>query len=571
MNLKSDLDDLRATAQPEYTSPTLGQGRITASRSKRFGLNPPLALWLGLRLALVAIMVCFLADEMIWLATLLAIHLVGSWPERAGLGLLLGLSLAAGLALIGDFSSRWRYAAALTLAFGLYFLLFQLIPSASPMLFSLFLAVVLAFNLFPARCWTGLWSRPWAGWAADLLFTWVGIGWAELLLLRPFGGWWLARWGDSKVDVGQDAILSGAEKDKLATRSPWRDKLLTCPTWLPGVVLVASLGALLPSAYSLASLHRNLFPDPAVQRFAQGNFNGLELDLERRVLYTGGYGANYLLAYDLKVPETPPLQSPVENGYAQGFGYNPAEQEVYVYHQERQQLLILDAVRLELKRVIDLPQVSPGDAWVVWDKFSDQIIVASEADEAEGVPFTVIDRLSGEVTGTLDIAPGFILPHPEKPWFYMTISFFQDRHDLVIYDTMRHQIILRTPTPEHLDRLAFAGYGDELELLAPAALGAKILRFDPETLEQKGTIGSLFGARAIAVDPVRRLVLSGSLVTNRLEVIDLDSQQQLAVYYVGPWLRSLSLDVEAGQAYLSSHEGLFRIRYADSLDVEQGE
>jgi hypothetical protein len=150
----------------------------------------------------------------------------------------------------------------------------------------------------------------------------------------------------------------------------------------------------------------------------------------------------------------------------------------------------------------------------------------------------------------------------------MTISFFQDRHDLVVYDTMRHQIMLRTPTPEHLDRLAFAGSGDTLELLAPAALGAKILRFDPETLEQTGAISSLFGARAIAVDPVRRLVLSGSLVTNRLEVINLDSQQPVALYYVGPWLRSLSLDVEAGQAYLSSHEGLFRIQYGAGFEVD---
>jgi hypothetical protein len=56
----------------------------------------------------------------------------------------------------------------------------------------------------------------------------------------------------------------------------------------------------------------------------------------------------------------------------------------------------------------------------------------------------------------------------------------------------------------------------------------------------------------------------GSLVTHQLEVIDLDSQRRLAIYYVGPWLRSLSLDVEAGQAYLSSHEGLFRIQYAEA-------
>lgn len=538
MNL---LDNLRGVTRPKST-------KLTAKSS----LKPQLALWLGLRLALAVSLVYFLRDEATWLATLLAIHLVGTWPER----IVLGLSLAAGLTLIGPLFSKRRYGAALALAFALCFLLFWFIPGAPPFLFSLFLTTILALNFIPARYWAGLWSRHWAGWTADLLFI-LGIGWAELLLLRPFTAWWLARWGGSKDDVGQDSILSGAEKDKLAS----------CPTWLPAVVLTACLGAVLPSAYSLASLHRALFPDPAVQMFTQGNFNGLELDLKRRVLYTAGYGTNYLLAYELEALEAPPLQSPVENGYAQGFGYNPVEQEIYIYNPERRQLLVLDGDWLGLKRTVEAPQLSPGDAWVIWDKFSDRIIIASEADEAQGVPFVVIDRASGAVAGTLDIAPGFILPHPAKPWLYMTISFFQDRHDLVVYDTMRHQIMLRTPTPEHLDRLAFAGSGDKLELLAPAALGAKILRFDPETLKQKGSIDSLFGARAIAVDPVRRLVLSGSLVTNRLEVINLDSQQPVAVYYIGPWLRSLSLDVEAGQAYLSSHEGLFRIQYGNGLQA----
>jgi hypothetical protein len=263
-----------------------------------------------------------------------------------------------------------------------------------------------------------------------------------------------------------------------------------------------------------------------------------------------------------------PFPSPVESDYAQGFGYNPVEQELYIYNQEQQQLLYLDAASLALKRTIALPQLSPGDAWVVWDKFSDHIIVASEADEPEGFPFMVLDRQQGKVVGTLDIAPGFILPHPTKPWFYMTISFFQDRSDLLVYDTLRQQIVLRTPTVEHLDRLAFATYQGELELLAPSALGSEIIRFEPETLARKGVFKTLFGARAIAVDPVRHLVLSGSLVTNRLEVIDLERQQPIATYYVGPWLRSLSLDVEAGQAYLTSHEGLFQIQYAEPLPAD---
>jgi hypothetical protein len=293
----------------------------------------------------------------------------------------------------------------------------------------------------------------------------AGVGWVEVLFLKPFVAWWLMRW--RSLNPARQAGASG------------NSRLF----WLPGVMLVAVLGALLPSAHSLAMVHRALFQDLAVGMFARGNFNGLELDLERHSLYAAGYGTNHLLAYDLVTLYRPPRQSPVESDYAQGFGYNPAAQELYVYNQQQRH------------------------------------------------------------------------------------SFFQENSDLIIYDTIRQQVVLRTPTPAHLDRLAFARIEGELELLAPAAIGAEILRFNPETLEQKGAIPSLFGARAIAVDPVRRLVLVGSLVTHQLEVIDLDSQQRSAIYYIGPWLRSLSLDVEAGKAYLSSHEGLFQIQYAEETEV----
>lgn len=534
MSLKPELHDLRS----EHPRPAL---KSTTHYAGWFRPQP--ALWLGLRLALGILGIYFLKNELTWLATILAIHLVGSWPERLVLSLVLGLALAAAFKLAGRFTSHQHYLAALGMAFGMCLLLFLLIPGAPALSFSLFLVTILAANTLPEQGWAGRWGERPRRWLADFIFI-AGIGWAEVLLFRPFVRWFTDRQGFSKFQAGSRP-------------------------WLTGVMLVALLGALLPSAANLASLHRALFPDPAVEMVAQGNLNGLELNLERRVLYTAGYGTNYLRAYNLDELTQPPLQSPVESDYAQGFGYNSVEQEIYVYNQQRQQLLFLDATTLALKKTVAIPQLAPGDAWVVWDKFSDRIIIASEADEPQGIPFMVIERQSREVISTLDLAPGFILPHPTKPLFYMTISFFQDQGDLIVYDIMEGKVTLSTPMPTNLDRLAFASYQGELELLAPSALGAEVLRFDPGTLVQKGAIPSLFGARAIAVDPVRRLLLVGSLVTHRLEVVDLDSHQRLAVYYIGPWLRSLSLDVEAGQAYLSTHEGVFTIQYSNLLQRER--
>jgi hypothetical protein len=65
------------------------------------------------------------------------------------------------------------------------------------------------------------------------------------------------------------------------------------------------------------------------------------------------------------------------------------------------------------------------------------------------------------------------------------------------------------------------------------------------------------------VDSSRHWLLCGSLVTHQLEVIDLNTQQRVAAYYLGPWLRTIVLDSQAGVAYVSSHGGLFAVQYAE--------
>jgi DNA-binding beta-propeller fold protein YncE len=232
---------------------------------------------------------------------------------------------------------------------------------------------------------------------------------------------------------------------------------------------------------------------------------------------------------------------------------------LYVYNQLTQELIFLDAATSELKKSVATPQVSPGDAWLVWDKFSDIIIIASEADEQAGYPFVVIDAATGKVLDTRNEDPGGIALHPAKSWLYL--SFFRRDSELLVYDTRLHRLVAKAPTPERLDRMIFAVVANELELLVPSPVDSVILRFNAETLERKGAIKTLFGARAIAVDAIHNLIVCGSLVTNRLEVIDLTTQQRIAEYYVGPWQRTITLDSQAGIVYVSTHEGIFKVNY----------
>jgi hypothetical protein len=173
----------------------------------------------------------------------------------------------------------------------------------------------------------------------------------------------------------------------------------------------------------------------------------------------------------------------------------------------------------------------------------------------------IVDRPTGQVLDQLNLDPGNIALHPTKPWLYM--SFLRRINALLVYDLEQQRIIKRVPAPERLDRMIFVPGEHGLELFASAPLNSAVLRFDAETLARQETIKTLFGGRAIAVDSTRNLLLCGSLVTHQLEVIDLATQQRIASYYLGPWLRTIVLDTEAGIAYVSSHGGLFTVQYAE--------
>jgi hypothetical protein len=504
------------------------------------GANLWLRLWVVARLPLLLTALYFLApDEFIWLATISAIHLGGTLPERAVVLVLTGLVLTGSFI----FSQRiafkpLRYLAPLGIAFIMFWGLFRLVPGPDPIVAALFLTGVLGINVISDSWLLNFMSKNLGQLITNLIFA-VVIGFSEVLLLKPLLWWLPAKW--RTVAVFKTSVISRG--------------------WLPGLLLIPALAAFLLDPYGLSDLHRAWFPEPAVRLFARENFSWTELDVDRRVLFASGYGTNYLHAYNLDVLDQPPLISPVENGYAQGFAYNSLDQEIYIYNVLAHELLSLDAATLKLKKIIATIQLSPGDVWVAWDQFSDTIILASEADEQVGIPTVIVDRPTGRVLDQLNLDPGNIVLHPTKPWLYM--SFLRRINELLVYDLEQQRIIKRAQAPERLDRMIFVPGRQGLEMFASAPLDSAVLRFDAGTLARQETIKTLFGGRAIAVDSARNLLLCGSLVTHQLEVIDLTTQQPVATYYLGPWLRTIVLDSRAGIAYVSSHGGLFTVQYAD--------
>jgi len=340
--------------------------------------------------------------------------------------------------------------------------------------------------------------------------------------------------------------------------------------WLLSAIGVPLLAAVLLHGWSLQGLAHKLHQDESVQQFADIDLNALALDAENGLLYASGHGTDSLLAYDVKDLARAPRSSPVKTNNAQTFYYNPASQELYLFNENDRALLFLEAGTLSQIKSVSGLDITAGDVRLVYDRLNDGIILVSEGTywgsppEGKGYPVAVVARKTGELLYTLKDCDGLCIPglihmHPDKPRLYMAfpkkvIAYNLDTRKVVSASAVNNQWV---------DGMEITPDGKELLVGVP--LHSEVLQFDAESLELKGFIPTVFGVRTLAVDAERDLLLTASLATNMLDVIDLKTHRRAAEYYIAPWLHDICLDTKAGFAYVSSTEGLFRVRYTSRL------
>jgi hypothetical protein len=341
------------------------------------------------------------------------------------------------------------------------------------------------------------------------------------------------------------------------------------------VIPVCALGFMLLDGWALVDFSQALHHDQFVRQFASMDLNGLELDLEQRLVFANGHGTNHLLAYDMDALDRPPRESQAELGWAQGMFYNRPDRELYIFNPEKHSLLVLDPKTLAVTKSLSGLNLSEGDCFIAMDSRKDRIIIASEAgyparrpsddDGPEASPIVVLQRTAGkQISAVRDCGgfcnPGHIVLSEKQALLYMG---FMD--GIVAYDVEAATVRARTRERYRSigDHLALTP--DENEVLFPYPMHSAIFRFDARTLEFKGTIPTVFGVRNVAVDPTRNLLLTVSGFNNKLDVIDLQSRKRLAQYYIAPWLRSIALDAKTGVAYVSSVGGLYRVNYIARL------
>ena len=306
---------------------------------------------------------------------------------------------------------------------------------------------------------------------------------------------------------------------------------------------------------AITKLGAALFQDQKTQVVTEGNFNWMELDAKNHLLYAVGHDADQVLAFHTDDLSAPPEESESLGTLSQSFAFNPSANEIYF--PTSSEIIVLDVPALRIKDRIEIPELSPGDVWMVWDKQNDQLILSSEADVNSANSFLVIDRASGKVVSDEPLNAWNIYLHPNQPILYLGPRFHE--YEYYLYDTVAHKIIQTFKTGELGDRMILDENRNELLISNPSK--GTISRYDPLTFEYLGAISANWGVRSLAIDKEHNLLFAGSLVDNTLVIIDQTTNQTIRRCWVGPWVRSIVLDTENRLAYVSTRYELLCVQY----------
>ena len=369
------------------------------------------------------------------------------------------------------------------------------------------------------------------------------------------------------VGVGiSEAIFPQAYTSGLLNLFPKLDQIKKW-SWVSGVLIIPLLWVFLLIPYDnqrVFTLAEKVHANPAVKKFSTGIYNWIELNPEKNLLYAVGRGTNFLLAFDLDHLDQAPKRSHQDIGKTQSFGFNPDQQELYIYKADTRELLYMDATSLKVLRSVPIPDLAPGDVWIKWVQLNKTIIVSSEADAEVGIPLYVVNRESGKIVAKMGfpiIPTAYLIIHPNKPLMYF--NSFKDPY-FAVWDMEKYKITNKIEITPRTDRMLF--FKNKNEVWIASSLDGSILRYNADTLKNTGFIKSNIGDRTLSIDYKRNLLFTGNFMNGRLTVIDLSTQKKVASYYLGPWIRTIALNTEKGIAYVSTVRGLFTIRYIQDVD-----
>jgi hypothetical protein len=465
------------------------------------------------------------------------------WP-RVALALLYMLAIAIAIAATSAVPRRWRYPAlALVVLIGSFFLA-RLI--GEQIWRCLAIGALFAANMAPSELLARLFARPLLAPVFDAGFGFLILA-SELLLPVPFLFWLKSKRSGYKVPA--------AGPLGFATR------------FLPALLVSSVAMALMAPYPTMAALQWRFAHSPSVDRFYGAGFylNGpgdvadMIVDRASSRLLLCGNGISTVIAIPLDNLHAAPRPTGIPSGGAQFCIADGARRELLVGNEHDGMLVIANLDNYAVTQRVGPLDFGVGEMFVSKQPSSRFVVVGTEDLSHNGRPhIRVADLDAGRLVAESHVRPGYLYVHPTRPIAY--VSSYSDGFGVVALDLPSLKVRARDPADPRLDRITLDANRDEILVASP--LRGRVLAYDAATLQPRGAISTQFGVRSMGVDAMRDLLVTASLVTSGVDVIDLKTRRTMATYRLGPWLRDVQIDAPCGRAFVSSRHGVYAVPYA---------
>jgi DNA-binding beta-propeller fold protein YncE len=233
--------------------------------------------------------------------------------------------------------------------------------------------------------------------------------------------------------------------------------------------------------------------------------------------------------------------------------FDPESRQIYHVDRATGNVLAVDADTFRVRRVATIHEpTSAGSTKVALDKSSNHIVVSWEDNNLFSV-----DLATSQWT---------LLGRPDN------VNLLADRRNELVYidETWEPWITamdLKNKTPPRRvrgpvvsERLVLSE--KRRELYVPDPRGGKIWVYSTPDLRLVRKIRSEYTVRAVAVDDDHGLLLAASVVTGRVQVIDVETAELLQEHYVGKRCRIMQLDTPTRRAFVTlTRDGLVVLHY----------
>jgi hypothetical protein len=223
------------------------------------------------------------------------------------------------------------------------------------------------------------------------------------------------------------------------------------------------------------------------------------------------------------------------------------------------ELLVTDPQTFRLRGRLRFERMPYGEIFLAAFPSLGLLAVASENEENRGggPDIRIVDLRRLQVIREIDAEVGYLIADPRRPVIYA--NHFTLNLGVRAWDVRTGRLLATSRYFGRSDRMALDLARNELLATVPET--GQIWRLDAATLKEKLPIDTVFGARGLAIDPDRDLLLVTSFLTNDLDVIDLKTGRSLRRYRLGPWLRDVLVVSEEGVAFVASRYGVYKVNY----------